>query len=180
MMSLRDFLAELQSSADYKGQLVHLAVIPAKLARYGETEYKLNPHLCERLKAIGVEQLYSHQAAAVNAVLGGRHVVVVTSTASGKTLCYNIPILSTQLSEPTKRAIYIFPTKALAQDQLRKINELDLKSGLRFGIYDGDVPQAERRTLRKNCNTILTNPDMLHVSILPYHTHWAEFFRNLA
>ncbi|MCL6519967.1 MAG: DEAD/DEAH box helicase [Armatimonadetes bacterium] len=179
-MSLRKFLAELQNSPEYKGQLVHLAVIPAKLARYGEVRYKLNPRLCERLKAIGIDKLYSHQAAAINAVLGGRHVVVVTSTASGKTLCYNIPILNIQLSEPTKRAIYLFPTKALAQDQLRKLNELNHQFELRFGIYDGDTPQTERRAIRKNCHTVLTNPDMLHLAILPYHTQWADFFRNLA
>lgn len=179
-MDSETFLFGLTNASDYRGQLVHTARVPAREANYGELAQPLHSTLDERLKAAGIERLYSHQAAAVNLALGGSHVAVVTSTASGKTLCYNLPILHTQLKSPGKNALYLFPTKALAQDQLRKLKEFDLADGPRFGIYDGDTPTSERARIRRNCHTILTNPDMLHVGILPNHTGWADFFHNLA
>jgi DEAD/DEAH box helicase domain-containing protein len=111
--------------------------------------------------------------------MDGKHVTVVTSTASGKSLCYNAPVLHTLLSNPRKKALYLFPTKALAQDQFRKLRALDLQRP-RIGIYDGDTLQAERRRVRRNCDVVISNPDMLHVGMLPCHTNWAEFFSNLA
>lgn len=179
-MDFESFLSNLTNAADYRGQIAHVARIPAREARYGNLTEPLHPKLEKRLKSAGIERLYSHQAEAINLVLDGSHVVVVTSTASGKTLCYNLPVVHTQLTTPGKNALYLFPTKALAQDQLRKLREFDLTDGPRFGIYDGDTPTSERARIRRNCHTILTNPDMLHVGILPNHTSWAEFFRSLA
>ena len=179
-MDFERFLSSLTKADDYRGQLAYKARIPAREAHYGDLAQPLHPSLDEYLKSSGIERLYSHQAAAVNLALEGSHVIVVTSTASGKTLCYNLPVLHTQLTTPHKNALYLFPTKALAQDQLRKLNEFKLADGPRFGIYDGDTPTSERAKIRRNCHTILTNPDMLHVGILPNHTSWAEFFHNLA
>jgi DEAD/DEAH box helicase domain-containing protein len=177
-VSLEQFLANVQSASDYRGQLVHAARIPVREARYADLTHQLHPQLLKSLETLGIKRFYSHQADAINKVLDGAHAAVMTSTASGKTLCYNVPVLHTQLSRPGSNALYLFPTKALAQDQLRKLKEFDLH-GPRFGIYDGDTPPAERRAMRRNCHTILTNPDMLHIGILPYHTHWADFFRDL-
>ena len=179
-LDLEAFLTSLRKSRDYRGQLAHVARIDARDARYGDLEHDLHPSLRRSLSAIGIERLYSHQAQAVNKALDGAHVAVVTSTASGKTLCYNIPVLQTQLASPGKNALYLFPTKALAQDQLRKLQEFGMQDGPRFGIYDGDTPQTERRSIRRNCHTIITNPDMLHVGILPNHVHWAGFFSKLS
>ena len=179
-MDLERFLADLQNARDYRGQLTHIARIPARHARYAELSAPLHPRLLDHLKAAGISDLYSHQAAAINSVLDGGHVAVVTSTASGKTLCYNLPVLHTQLTSPGTNALYLFPTKALAQDQLRKLQEFGLADGPRFGIYDGDTPAAERGRIRRNCHTILTNPDMLHLAILPNHTNWMDFFERLA
>ena len=178
-MDFETFLSGLKRAGDYRKQLVHTERIPAREANYGELAQPLHPALDEHLRSAGIERLYSHQAAAVNLALEGSHVVVVTSTASGKTLCYNLPVLQAQLESPGKNALYLFPTKALAQDQLRKLKEFNL-TGPRFGIYDGDTPTSDRAKIRRNCHTILTNPDMLHVGILPNHTHWADFFHNLA
>lgn len=178
-MSPEDFFAQLKKSRAYRGQLAHLERIPAREARYGGLSIDLHPALQESLVRSGIERLYTHQAAAVNRSLDGAHTTVVTSTASGKTLCYNLPVLHTLLGKPAKRALYLFPTKALAQDQLRKLDDFGL-DGIRFGIYDGDTPQSERRSIRRNSHIVLTNPDMLHLGILPYHTNWADFFHNLA
>lgn len=178
-MKPRAFIELLQDSGDYRKQVAHIATIPEREASFAALNFRLNPLIERRLDALKVGKLYSHQAAAVNAVMEGEHVVVVTSTASGKTLCYNLPILQTQLSSHGKRALYLFPTKALAQDQLRKLKSLSIPGGPRMGIYDGDTPQAERRSIKRNCDTILTNPDMLHMGILPRHSNWSEFFANL-
>ena len=128
----------------------------------------LDPRLVEALRARGISQLYSHQARAWELVDGGRHAVIVTPTASGKTLCYNLPILQTLLREPDARVLYVFPTKALAQDQLAELEQI-AKSlpELRMFTYDGDTPQDARRAVRARANLVLTNPDMLHSGILP-------------
>ncbi|MCX6375814.1 MAG: DEAD/DEAH box helicase [Armatimonadetes bacterium] len=179
-MDMEAFLANLRNADDYRGQLAAVARMPAREPKYGDLTTPVHPRLCEYLATAGIDGLYSHQAAAINEVLEGGHVAVVTSTASGKTLCYNLPILHTQLTSPGKNALYIFPTKALAQDQMRKLREFGLQDGPRFGIYDGDTPTADRRRIRRDCHTILTNPDMLHLGILSNHVHWAEFFRQLS
>ncbi len=149
--------------------------------------------LVEAVKADGVARLYSHQSQAINAARAGQHVIVATGTASGKTLCYNMPVLEATLLDSQARAFYLFPTKALAQDQLRSLKELTahLKAALpppksgrpqfvpRFGTYDGDTPRRSRSRLRSQGNIILTNPDMLHVGILPNHHLWGQFLKKL-
>jgi DEAD/DEAH box helicase domain-containing protein len=135
------------------------------------------------LRGRGIAQLYSHQARAWEAARRGENLVLATGTASGKTLGYNLPVLASLLETPVSRALYLFPTKALAQDQFSALGGLlpALGSGKAFsaGIYDGDTPQGQRKALREKANLILSNPDMLHTGILPHHTNWAEFFRNL-
>ena len=137
------------------------------------------------LAARGIDQLYTHQAAAVEHALAGRHVVITTPTASGKTLCYNAPVLSAILRDPSARALYLFPTKALAQDQLAELHELSDQlsrlAELDLGVftYDGDTPQDARRAIRGRAHVVLSNPDMVHSGILPHHPRWAKLFENL-
>ena len=146
----------------------------------------LDPRLVEVLSRRGIGRLYVHQAEAMGHALAGRDVVVVTPTASGKTLCYNGPVLDAILRDPSTRALYLFPTKALAQDQLAELHTLaDLLSGdddePRLGVftYDGDTPQDARRAIRQQAHVVLSNPDMLHSGILPHHPRWAKLFENL-
>jgi DEAD/DEAH box helicase domain-containing protein len=144
-----------------------------------------DPRLIAALAARGVAQLYTHQAEAFAHVLAGRNVVTITPTASGKTLCYNGPVLDAIVKDPSARALYLFPTKALAQDQLAELhglselvaNEQDLKIGV--FTYDGDTPSDARRAIRGKAHVVLTNPDMLHAGILPHHPRWAKLFENL-
>lgn len=180
-MKTADFIRHLKSQRFYKGQIAHVERIPARQARYGRLKKPLPPLLQEALRRMGVEKLYPHQAQAINAVREGQSVVVATSTASGKTLCYNLAVLEAIITDWQAKALYLFPTKALAQDQLRSLRELtsrDLRD-VRFGTYDGDTPQPARARLRKSASIILTNPDMLSLGILPNHTLWAHFFKNL-
>jgi DEAD/DEAH box helicase domain-containing protein len=154
---------------------------PAKAAQFGPFPPLLNPALRSGLAARGIENLYSHQAAAVELALAGKNVVVVTPTASGKTLCYNLPVIQSILAEPSARAIYLFPTKALAEDQRLELQRLNDAAGgaLSCHTYDGDTPQDARRAIRDKANIILSNPDMLHTGILPHHTKWVKLFENL-
>jgi DEAD/DEAH box helicase domain-containing protein len=154
---------------------------PAKAARYGVFPEGLNPMLREALAGRGIERLYTHQAAAVEWSLGGKNVVVVTPTASGKTLCYNLPVVHDMLANPAARAIFLFPTKALAEDQRLELQRLNdaLGGPLCCHTYDGDTPQDARRTIRDKANIVMTNPEMLHTGILPHHTKWAKLFENL-
>src|SRR6266571_3905329 len=140
----------------------------------------LDPRIADALRARGIDELYSHQARAWELIAKGHHVVVVTPTASGKTLCYNLPALQSLLHQPDTRVLYLFPTKALAQDQLAELEAL-AKSlpEMRMFTYDGDTPQDARRAVRARANLVLTNPDMLHSGILPHHTKWATLFQNL-
>ena len=143
----------------------------------------LQPKVREMLAQQGITQLYSHQAAAFDYVAQGHHVAIVTSTASGKTFCYNLPVINTLLNQPDARALYIFPTKALAQDQLSKLNELlssvKLDHDLITNIYDGDTPPSARQLIRNKSRILITNPDMLHIGILPHHTNWHALFQSL-
>ncbi len=159
-----------------------LAAAPAQYAPFPEA-------VDERLKAAlasrGVPQLYTHQAEAIAHALAGRHVVVTTPTASGKTLCYNAPVLQAVLEDPASRALYLFPTKALAQDQLAELLALSdavaASAGAGIGVftYDGDTPQDARKTIRSRAQLVLSNPDMVHSGILPHHPRWAKLFENL-
>jgi DEAD/DEAH box helicase domain-containing protein len=180
-MDTATFLKQIKKLPGYRDQLVHMERLPARRARYGKLDRPLPPPLESALRGIGAERLYTHQAQAINAVRAGQHVILSTGTASGKTLAYNIPVLEALLADPCARALYLFPTKALAQDQLRSLHELaqgELQ-GKRFGTYDGDTPQGVRTRLRREASILLTNPDMLHLGILPNHTLWADFFANL-
>jgi DEAD/DEAH box helicase domain-containing protein len=155
----------------------HFPARPSVPAAFPTT---LDPRLHSALRTRGIEHLYSHQARCWELVEKGRSVVVVTPTASGKTLCYNLPVLQALLASADARVLYLFPTKALAQDQLAELEELaKTLSDLRMFTYDGDTPQDARRAVRARANLVLTNPDMLHSGILPHHTKWAVLFQNL-
>jgi DEAD/DEAH box helicase domain-containing protein len=157
-----------------------LPAVPAQFAPFPEA---LDPRLRRALESRGISQLYTHQAEAIAHALAGRHAVVVTPTASGKTLCYNAPVLHAVLQDPSARALYLFPTKALAQDQLAELHAmcetLSGQSSIGVFTYDGDTPQDARRSIRGRAHLVLSNPDMLHSGILPHHPRWAKLFENL-
>ena len=155
--------------------------IPAKDGEFAEIPASVQPALRATLEQRGIPQLYVHQADAYQACADGKNVVIVTPTASGKTLCYNLPVLNKVLEDPGARALYLFPTKALAEDQLAEFQATvdAMHSDIRAFTYDGDTPQDARRAIRERANVILTNPDMLHSGVLPHHTKWAKCFENL-
>jgi DEAD/DEAH box helicase domain-containing protein len=167
------------------GWVTAVRVLPARPAEYAQSPAGVDPLLIDVLRARGLEQLYTHQAAAIAHALAGRHVVITTPTASGKTLCYNAPVLSTIVRDPAARALYLFPTKALAQDQLAELHELAELIAARdagsVGVftYDGDTPQDARKAIRNRAHVVLSNPDMLHSGVLPHHPRWAKLFENL-
>ena len=154
---------------------------PATSGSYQDVPDSVNPLLRRALADRGIRQLYSHQADAFQAIEQSQNVVVVTPTASGKTLCYNLPVLNLLLADPGARAMYLFPTKALAEDQLHELQTAidEMGSEIRAFTYDGDTPQDARKAIRQRANIVLTNPDMLHAGILPHHTRWAKLFENL-
>lgn len=154
---------------------------PAREAQFAEYPEALHANVAKAFQDRGIEKPYTHQTAAIKESLGGKNVVVVTPTASGKTLCYNAPVIHALLNDPVARAIYLFPTKALAEDQRLELQKLNDALGGPFTChsYDGDTPSDARRTIRDKANVILTNPDMLHTGILPHHTKWAKLFENL-
>ncbi|MBS1724068.1 MAG: DEAD/DEAH box helicase [Armatimonadetes bacterium] len=157
---------------------LHVEVLEPSPARFAETQAPLHHRLAEKLESFGVPSLYEHQARAFDLARNGKDVMVVTGTSSGKSLCYNLPVIDTCLREPVAKALYLFPTKALAQDQEGKLRAL-LPDGIRCGTYDGDTPSASRSAVRKSAHLVLTNPDMLHVGILPSHENWRTFLRSL-
>jgi DEAD/DEAH box helicase domain-containing protein len=140
---------------------------------------RLHPAVTTALRGAGIDELWSHQAAALESVLDRGHTIVTTGTASGKSLAFNLPVLDVLARDRTARALYLYPTKALAQDQARKLTDLRAPF-LRPAIYDGDTPREERRAIRMRTNLVLTNPDMLNVSVLPHHRHWGDLLANLA
>jgi DEAD/DEAH box helicase domain-containing protein len=154
---------------------------PPTQGDFREVPDALHPSLKAALESRGITKLYSHQAEAVALCAAGRNLVVVTPTASGKTLCYNLPVFNLLLREPEARALYLFPTKALAEDQLHEFQKLADAAGadIRAFTYDGDTPQDARKAIRARANVVFTNPDMLHSGILPHHTRWAKVFENL-
>ena len=183
-MDVADFLDDLVRDRAYRGQVVHVHRLPARAAVFADPERPLPGVIGGSLAAAGIARLYSHQAAAVDAVRRGDDVVVVTGTASGKTMCYNLPVLEHLLAEPEDRALYLFPTKALAQDQLKTLHAWqgsapEFPPAVRPATYDGDTPRSNRRKIRTEANIVLSNPDMLHVGILPYHGGWASLLQRL-
>jgi DEAD/DEAH box helicase domain-containing protein len=180
-MKISTFLPRLKKLPAYRDQIVHIERIAPREASYGELDKPLHPHLQTSLEANHLFPLYSHQAKAVNLVRSGKNVVVVTPTASGKTLCYNIPVLDTILTQKGCCALYLFPTKALAQDQLRSLRELSTaqRIKLNYDTFDGDTPQHERAAIKRSAEIVLSNPDMVHIGILPNHSSWKEFLCRL-
>jgi DEAD/DEAH box helicase domain-containing protein len=170
-------------AARYRADEVLTSVkhIPAREAQFRPMPAWVRPELAAAYRAKGIEQLYSHQAAAAELARAGKDFVVVTPTASGKTLCYNLPVLNAVLENTDTRALYLFPTKALAQDQLAELHDLATRLDDRFGVftYDGDTPSDARKSIRERGHVVLSNPDMLHTGILPHHTKWTRLFENL-
>jgi DEAD/DEAH box helicase domain-containing protein len=168
-----------------EGWVTAVRRLAPRRAEYAPFPDGLDERLARVLAARGIEQFYTHQAAAVSHTLAGRNVVITTPTASGKTLCYNAPVLSAILKDPSARALYLFPTKALAQDQLAELHDLADRllqsSETEIGVftYDGDTPQDARRSIRGRAHVVLSNPDMIHSGILPHHPRWAKLFENL-
>jgi len=178
-METETFLKRVGGREFFRGQVQHVEALPARQARYARVPGDLHPAVAAALEAKGIHQLYLHQAASIGEIRNGNNVVIVTGTASGKTLCYNIPIVETLIDDPSAALLLIYPTKALAQDQLRGLG--DFREAVKFlaGTYDGDTPANLRRRLREAGNVILTNPDMLHQGILPNHARWNRFFTHL-
>jgi DEAD/DEAH box helicase domain-containing protein len=180
-MDIRQVLAELRSDREFMRRVAAWERLPARPAVSVPFPAALDRRLVAALQVRGIESLYTHQTHAIQAIARGEHIVVVTSTASGKTLCYNLPVLNTLLHTPAATALYLFPTKALAQDQLAALHELTETLDARIPVqtYDGDTPKDRRRSTRTAGGILITNPDMLHTGILPHHTQWATFFQNL-
>jgi len=180
-MSLPYVLEELKKDPSFNENVTEWLVIPPREGRYGDLPSDLSPLLGSALRSKGITQLYSHQAESWQSIRSGHDTVVVTPTASGKTLCYNLPVLQTLLEDPSSRALYLFPTKALSQDQQAALNDIIMDAELELPIFtfDGDTPSSIRMSARQGGRIIITNPDMLHSGVLPNHTKWIEFFTNL-
>lgn len=173
------------TSGDDDPHITAVRRLAPQAAVYAPFPDSLDPRVPAAYASRGIDQLYSHQAEAIDHALHGRNVVIVTPTASGKTLCYNVPVLDAILKDPASRALYLFPTKALAQDQLAELHQMaeviGSQSGDQIGVftYDGDTPQDARRAIRGKAHVVLSNPDMVHAGILPHHPRWAKLFENL-
>lgn len=183
--TVADYIRALLASERFARQVTHHRVLPAREARYGETRRPWPRAIAEVLRERGIASLYGHQALTADTIRAGRDVVVATPTASGKTLCYSLPILEKCLQNPDSRALMLFPLKALAQDQLAAFGELTAHwpeaARPSIAIYDGDTTDHFRRKIRKNPpNVLITNPEMLHLAILPYHQQWTTFLASLS
>ena len=181
-MDVDRFLDEIRSSSGYADQIVYTHQVARREARYAQTAKPLGDAIKKMLAASGIHQLYSHQAAAIDLLRDRRNVVIATGTASGKSLCYQIPLIETLLDDPAARAILMFPTKALCQDQFKSFRTALDAAGAQdvlAGVYDGDTPGPLRRKLRSAASVIFTNPDMLHAGIMSQHGRWAGFLSGL-
>ena len=181
-MDAAAFLHHLAALPDYKQQVIHTEHIPSQDAAFGKLDKPLHPALQARLKSLGMSALYSHQVEAMNAIFAGKNIIISTPAASGKTMCYHLATLEAILADKDSRAVYTFPTKALAQDQLRSLKELacpDLLSEGAVATFDGDTPSSERASIKRQARVILTNPDMLHFGVLPNHQSWSRLLRKL-
>jgi DEAD/DEAH box helicase domain-containing protein len=175
-------IVEQLTERDHRGEiLTAVHHIPARDPKFAPMPQWVRAELAAAYAEKDVAELYSHQAAAAEVVHAGRNAVVITPTASGKTLCYNLPVLNAVLENQDTRALYLFPTKALAQDQLAELHDLSTRLDHRFGVftYDGDTPADARKAIRDRGHIVLSNPDMLHTGILPHHTRWQRLFENL-
>ncbi len=180
-LGLEQILDSLENDAGFASTICRWDRIPARPARYADFPLWLDERIVVGLRARGIARLYAHQRAALDAVRAGRHVAVVTATASGKTLCYDLPVLDAIAKDASARALFLFPTKALAQDQLAALERLagGIDLALKTYTYDGDTPPQARAAVRNAGHVVITNPDMLHTGILPHHTKWVRLFENL-
>lgn len=180
-MTLQQILDQLRSDPRRSSRIAAWRELPVRPAQYAPFPEAVHPDLAAALKRQTIEKLYTHQSEAYRAVQAGQNVVVVTPTASGKTLCYNLPVLDRILKEPQTRALYLFPTKALSADQVDELQQLvkALDADIKTFTYDGDTPASARRTIRAAGHIVVTNPDMLHTAILPHHTKWLRLFESL-
>lgn len=180
-MNLEQLLEYLKTSESFMSNVTGWVEIPEREAKYADFPENMDIRLRKALESRGIHKLYTHQADAIRETQRGKNVVVVTPTASGKTMCYNIPVLDAILKDEESRAIFLFPTKALSQDQTSELHELITLAGIdvKTFTYDGDTPQSARKAIRQAGHIVVTNPDMLHSGILPHHTKWTKLFENL-
>ena len=180
-MTLSEFVRALRDDPRFMENVTEWRVLPAREAKYAPFPQELDARIVQVLKARGIERLYTHQRQALDCALAGRDFVVVTPTASGKTLCYNLPVLNAILKDDAARALYLFPTKALSSDQVSELCSMveALGADIKAFTYDGDTPASARTAIRQAGHVVVTNPDMLHQGILPHHTKWVRLFENL-
>ncbi len=180
-MTLSEFVRALRDDPRFMENVTEWRVLPAREAKYAPFPEELDARIVQVLKARGIERLYTHQRQALECALAGRDFVVVTPTASGKTLCYNLPVLNAILKDNAARALYLFPTKALSSDQVSELYSMveALGADIKAFTYDGDTPASARTAIRQAGHVVVTNPDMLHQGILPHHTKWVRLFENL-
>jgi DEAD/DEAH box helicase domain-containing protein len=171
-----DLVIRWEQDPDRQGEIVHVERIGAREAVFADLP--LHPLVASRLQQRGIARLYAHQVEAIELVRSGRHVMLAAGTAAGKSLCFQVPILESILADPTTSALLLYPTKALAQDQAGSLARFGIPEA-KVAIYDGDTPREERPRIRRQANLVLTNPDMLHIGILPFHQQWADFLHRL-
>lgn len=181
MESVEELIETIRRTPEIMENVTNWETIPPRPADTVEFPDSMHERLIAGLRAKGIARLFRHQALAFEAARAGRHVVAVTPTASGKTLCYNLPVVQAILEDDSARALYLFPTKALAQDQVAELQELAdrMEVDLKTHTYDGDTPPTVRQAVRTAGHIVVTNPDMLHSAILPHHTKWVKLFENL-
>lgn len=180
-MNTGQLLTYLKSNPDFASNVTHWQVMPARPAKYDDYPDGFDPALRAVLESRGVKRLYSHQRRALDLAQAGKDFVVITPTASGKTMCYNLPVLSEILRDNESRALYLFPTKALSSDQVAELYEIikAMDAPIKAFTFDGDTPVSARKAIRQAGHIVVTNPDMLHAGILPHHTKWVKLFENL-
>ena len=180
-VTLSEFVCALRDDPRFMENVTEWRVLPAREAKYAPFPQELDARIVQVLKARGIERLYTHQRQALDCAIAGRDFVVVTPTASGKTLCYNLPVLNAILKDDAARALYLFPTKALSSDQVAELYSMveALGADIKAFTYDGDTPASARTAIRQAGHVVVTNPDMLHQGILPHHTKWVRLFENL-
>ena len=180
-MTLIEYIEKLKNNPEFMKNVTSWQVVPERKARYGEFPSDLDPRVKQTLHERGIDRPYIHQSRAIAAALSGQDFVVVTPTASGKTLCYNVPVLDSILKDESARALYLFPTKALSSDQVAELYSMIERIGadVKAYTYDGDTPASARSAIRQAGHVVVTNPDMLHQGILPHHAKWVKLFENL-
>ncbi|RKY47828.1 MAG: ATP-dependent helicase, partial [Candidatus Neomarinimicrobiota bacterium] len=174
-------IKRLREHISFKGSITSVKFIPGYEGNFVDFPEELDVRLKEVLKRKGIERLYSHQLETWNLIRDGENVVIQTPTSSGKTLCYNLPVLDSILKSPDARAVYLFPTKALSRDQVAELYEMIglIGEDIVAGTFDGDTPQSQRKKIRQSARIVVTNPDMLHQGIIPHHTKWVSLFSGL-